>query len=258
MSKAWSSPVVVGAALLALVLAVGGAWAWVFAEQGTAPAGATAAAPPSSSSSSTSSPSAAEPTWTMDDARDALAGDGSRVLVLGDSTGNGNDEWASLWAQSAQLPLARWDTDTEAGYVNEADDTRLWSAAMNSGTAGYPLEHDEVWPAQDPDLVLLSYGHFHDSAADATDALEDLRVELADRYPDAPVVVVLQNPEADNADADRRAAIGDWADDAGLPTIDVAAAFEDSGDPDALLADEINPSPEGSQLWADTVAEALG
>lgn len=254
MSKAWGSPVVVGAALLALVLAVGGAWAWVFAEQGMAPAGATAAAPPSSSST-TSSPTKAEPTWTIDQAREALAGDGSRVLVLGDSTGNGNDEWASLWAQ---LPLARWDTDSEAGYVNEADDTRLWSGAMNSETADYPLEHDEVWPAEDPDLVLLSYGHFHDSAADATDSLEDLRVDLADRYPDAPVVVVLQDPEADNADADRRAAIGEWAKGAGLPTIDVAAAFEDSGDPDALLADEINPSPVGSQLWADTVAEALG
>lgn len=257
MSKAWGSPVVVGAALLALVLAVGGAWAWVFADQGTAPAGATAAAPPSSSST-TSSPTKAEPTWTIDQARDALAGDGSRVLALGDSTGNGNDEWVSLWAQSAQLPLARWDTDSEAGYVNEADDTRLWSAAMNSGTADDPLEHDDVWPAEDPDLVLLSHGHFHDSAADATDSLGDRRVELADRHPDAPIVVVLQNPEADNANADRRAAIADWAKDAGLPTIDVAAAFEDSGDPDALLADEINPSPEGSQLWADTVAEALG
>ncbi|WP_433955749.1 SGNH/GDSL hydrolase family protein [Janibacter indicus] len=256
MSKAWSSPVVVGAALLALVLAVGGAWAWVFAEQGTAPAGAAAAAPPSSSSST--SEAAAEPSWTIDQARDALAGDGSRVLVLGDSTGNGNDEWVSLWAQSAQLPLARWDTATEAGYANEAEDTRLWSGAMNSGTADYPLDHDEIWPEQDPDLVLLNYGHFHDSTSGATDALEDLRIELADRYPEVPIVVVLQNPEADNADADRRAAITDWAKDAGLPTIDVAAAFEDSGDPDALLVDEINPSPEGSQLWADTVAEALG
>ena len=245
------------AAMLALLLIVGLGWAYVLADfRETVQDDATAAAPPSSASST--SEAAAEPTWTIGQARDALAGDGSRVLVLGDSTGNGNDEWVSLWAQSAQLPLARWDTATEAGYANEAEDTRLWSGAMNSGTADYPLDHDAIWPEQDPDLVLLNYGHFHDSTSGATDALEDLRVELADRYPEAPVVVVLQNPEADNADADRRAAITDWAKDAGLPTIDVAAAFEDSGDPDTLLADEINPSPEGSQLWADTVAEALG
>ena len=112
----------VGAALLALVLAVGGAWAWVFAEQGTAPAATTAAAPPSSSSST--SEAAAEPTWTIDQAREALAGDGSRVLVLGDSTGNGSEDWVSQWGQQTQLPVALWDTAGEAGYVDETEETR--------------------------------------------------------------------------------------------------------------------------------------
>ena len=169
----------VGAALLALVLAVGGAWAWVFAEQGTAPAGATAAAPPSSSSST--SEAAAEPTWTIDQAREALAGDGSRVLVLGDSTGNGSEDWVSQWGQQAGMPVALWDTAGEAGYVDETEETRIWSGAMNRGTADYPLDHDAIWPAQDPDLVLLNYGHFEESGDDATESLDELTAQVADR-----------------------------------------------------------------------------
>ena len=55
-----------------------------------------------------------------------------------------------------------------------------------------------------------------------------------------------------------RAAIGDWADDAGLPTIDVAAAFEDSGDPDALLADEINPIAGGVAAVGGDGGEGAG
>lgn len=257
MSKAWSSPVAVGAALLALVLAVGGAWAWVFAEQGTAPAGATGAAPPSSSSS-TSSSTSAEPTWTIDEARDALAGDGSRVLVLGDSTGNGSEDWVSQWGQQAGMPVALWDTAGEAGYVDETEETRIWSGAMNRGTADYPLDHDAIWPAQDPDLVLLNYGHYEESGDAAAEGLEELSEQVADRYPEAPVVVVLQNPQADDANEPTRTAIADWAEGAGLPTIDVAAAFEDADSTEELLDGEINPSVAGSQLWAETVAEALG
>lgn len=247
----------VGAALLALVLAVGGAWVWVFAEQGTAPAGATAAAPPSSSSASTTQADT-EPTWTTDDARDALAGDGSRVLVLGDSTGNGSEDWVSQWGQQAQMPVALWDTAGEAGYVDETEETRIWSGAMNRGTADYPLDHDAMWPAQDPDLVLLNYGHYEESGDAAAEGLEELSEQVADRYPEAPVVVVLQNPQADDANEPTRTAIADWAEGAGLPTIDVAAAFEDADSAQELLDGEINPSVAGSQLWAETVAEVLG
>ena len=73
-----------------------------------------------------------------------------------------------------------------------------------------------------------------------------------------PVVVVLQNPQADDANESTRTAIADWAEGAGLPTIDVAAAFEDADSTEELLDGEINPSVAGSQLWAETVAEALG
>ena len=54
-----------------------------------------------------------------------------------------------------------------------------------------------------------------------------------------------------------RTAIADWAETAGLPTIDVAKAFEAAESQEGLLADDIDPLPEGSQLWAESVGEAL-
>lgn len=253
-----NSPAVAVAAVIALVVLVVAAWAYVFADQRRSSGGSGSAATTTSESSpASSSPTSDEGEWSMGDAREAFAGDGSRTLVLGDSTGNGNDEWVHLWANSAGLPIARWDTDTESEYVNESEETRIWSGAMFEATADYPLEHESIWPEQDPDLVLLSYGHFHESEQEATEALEELRADAAERVPEAPVVVVLQNPQAEDAGADTREAIADWAKESGLPTIDVAEAFEERGTPEDLRIDELNPSYAGSELWAQTVAEAL-
>lgn len=196
----------------------------------------------------------------MSDARDAFAQSTSRTLVLGDSTGDGYDEWVHLWAGAKDLPVATWRAETEAGYESESPETRVWSGSAPDATAAYPVEHwDEIWPSVDPDLVVLSFGHAQESPDEATKQLEELRTDIADRVEDAPIVVLLQNPEAEDVDADMREAIAAWAKEAGLPTIDIAKAFEESdmGEADLRL-DSFHPSGAGSQLWADTVGEALG
>lgn len=196
----------------------------------------------------------------MSDARDAFAQSTSRTLVLGDSTGDGYDEWVHLWAGSEELPVATWRAEAESGYESESPETRVWSGSMPEATAAYPAEHwEEIWPAADPDLVLLNFGHAQESPAQATKELEALRADIADRVEDAPIVVLLQNPEAEDVDADMREAIAAWAKEAGLPTIDIAKAFEESdmGEADLRL-DSFHPSGAGSQLWADTLGEALG
>ncbi|WP_157074663.1 hypothetical protein, partial [Janibacter corallicola] len=97
-----------------------------------------ASLPPTTTQESTQAPRR-----TMDQVREAVAADDSRVLVLGESTRNGNDEWVHLWAGSREMPVASWDTDSEAGYRGEGEDTRVWSGAMFSATAHEPLEHEE-------------------------------------------------------------------------------------------------------------------
>lgn len=195
----------------------------------------------------------------MTDVREAFALRDSHTLVLGDSTGDGYDEWVHLWAEGEDLPVATWLAEAESGYESESPETRVWSASAPDATAAYPVDHwDDIWPSVDPDLVILSYGHAQESPDEATEQLEALRSDIADRVDEVPIVVLLQNPAADDADADMREAIAAWADEAGLPTIDIATAFEDSGMPEAdLRLDDFHPSGAGSQLWADAVAKAL-
>lgn len=257
-----TSPRVALAAVLALLLLVGALWALVVVDFRQASAGDSSAAASTSSSptSSTTESPTPEPGWTMSDARDAFAQSDSRTLVLGDSTGDGYDEWVHLWAKAEGLPIATWRAEAESGYESESPETRVWSGSAPDATAAYPVEHsDEIWPSVDPGLVVLSFGHAQESPDEATKQLEALPVDIADRVEEAPIVVLLQNPSADNADADMREAIAAWAEEAGLPTIDIATAFEDSGMPEAdLRLDAFHPSGAGSQLWADVVGEALG
>lgn len=261
---------------LVLMVLVAGLWAFVFFDhrQASSARASTSAesAGSSSNSGSSSSPTsesgsssdegddgAAEGEVTLDQAREAFASDGSRVLVLGDETGDSWDEWAFLLAESQGLPGAMWMTQTENGYSGASEGTRLWSGAMTEATADYPVEHwDAMWPSTDPDLVLLSYGHHYSSANEATQSMEELRATIAEQAPETPIVVVLQNPQADDANAPVREAIAGWAEESGLPTIDVAAAFAESDQPpDNLRLDEMHPSTAGSQLWAETVEQAL-
>lgn len=264
------STVIVIAVVVALLAAVVAVWGVVFVDFArpsssaeTASAASSAAASKGSKDSTSTSTSddtePAEGEWTMDQAREAFAADDSRTLVLGDSTGNDRDEWIHMWGELEGLPVASWQMEFENGYTGESSETRIWSGSMDQATADYPLQHwDEMWPDPAPDVVLLSYGQFHDSGEDAVAALEELRAALAERAPEVPVVVVLQNPQADDANAATREAIAAWAQESGLPTIDVAAAFEESGlYPADLRLDQLHPSLAGSRLWAETVAAAL-
>lgn len=257
---------------LVLMVLVAGLWAFVFfdhrqassAQASTSGGDASASSPSASPSESSSSPTegddgAAEGEATLDQAREAFAADGSRVLVLGDETGDSWDEWAFLLAESQGLPGAMWMTQTENGYSGAGEGTRLWSGAMTEATADYPVERwDAMWPSTEPDLVLLSYGHHYSSGDEATQSMEDLRAAITEQAPETPIVVVLQNPQADDANASVREAIAGWAEESGLPTIDVAAAFAESDQaPENLRLDQMHPSSAGSQLWAETVEEAL-
>ena len=54
-----------------------------------------------------------------------------------------------------------------------------------------------------------------------------------------------------------RDAVRDFAEEQELGWIDVAAAFAESGDPEALLADALHPNEEGAEVWTQAVARTL-
>lgn len=203
--------------------------------------------------------------WTIGDAQAALDSPDATVLVLGDSTGDSIPfpEWVTRWSAAAGLNVATWDPGSEAGYgpaVQPEQPVWVWNASMSGSRADYPLGHwDATWPAQTPDLILLSYGHNYTLDPENIEPhLDALRARLAAGAPDAPIVVILQQPQRGDANVAQRERVAAWATERGLPTIDIAAAFRHSGQPEeALLADDIHPSELGSQVWADAVRAAL-
>lgn len=203
---------------------------------------------------------------SLEAAAQALAQPGARVVVLGDSTGDDTGEWVHLWARSLGTErgatLLRWDAFGDAGYVaaqsfgGVGPDVTVRNGSVTGTRASYAMEHLDLLVPDDTDLVLLSYGHNH-GPEDVQQVAELVRRVRAGA-PEAEVVLVLQNPQLDDAHAEVRQAVEDIAEREQVPTIDVARAFAEAPRPiGELLVDRVHPSAEGSQVWARTVEDAL-
>ncbi|WP_159552228.1 SGNH/GDSL hydrolase family protein [Citricoccus sp. K5] len=238
----------------------------------SAPAQETPAETVEPSASPSASPTASEeapedPVDAVTAAAQAVVnrGDDSVINVLGDSTSNTSNEWVYRWAEElgaeASVAVHTWNPETGTWYVEPRTfgggdrAITIWNGSATEGNPGFPLELDGMIEPE-ADLTILNYGHFGEP--DFVDsALNELLGTLDAGGEDAaPVVLTAQNPAlatwigyADtNRDAMRAA-----AEERGLPVIDVFAAFEEAGDWESLLADEVNPNEDGHQVWADAV-----
>ncbi|MGC5584261.1 SGNH/GDSL hydrolase family protein [Ornithinimicrobium sp. W1665] len=205
-----------------------------------------------------------------DEARAVLDQDGPVVVAaLGDSTGNETWEWVYAWgrtlASERPVRVVSWNEWTEDGYIDpvllgqdaEGEAVTIYSGHQSGAGAAYPVERMDALVPEEPDLVILNFGH-NDSVESVREGTSRTLSTLRERFgAEIPVVVTLQQPQADDANADVRRALAELATDEGLPTIDVAAAFEETGDPGALLADRVHPDEDGALLWARTVGETL-
>lgn len=199
-------------------------------------------------------------------AQDVVNGDDDAVInVLGDSTSNTSSEWVYRWAEDlgaeASVSVHTWNAEggtwfPQARDYGEGERTiTIWNGSADEGTPGFPLELDAMIEPE-ADLTILNYGHFGDPEAVASSLDELLGTLEVGGEGDAPVVLTAQNPAlptwigyADtNRDAMRAA-----AEERDLPVIDVFAAFEEAGDWESLLTDQVNPNDDGQQLWAETV-----
>lgn len=191
------------------------------------------------------------------------------VQTLGDSTGNETWEWVFGWgrllAETRPVTVAAWNEWSEAGYVDpvvlseegEGGPVVIYSGHQSGATADYPVGRLDDLVPEAPDLVILNYGHnnaLDDVRGQLASTLEALREQFGE---DLPVVVTLQQPQSDDANADVRDAVRDFAEEQELGWIDVAAAFAESGDPEALLADALHPNEEGAEVWTQAVARTL-
>lgn len=194
------------------------------------------------------------------------------VAALGDSTGNETWEWVYGWArllaQTRPVAVLSWNEWSEDGYIEPRvlpgsttggmGAVTLYSGHQSGAPVGYVAEHADDLLPEPPDLVILNFGH-NDTVAGVTEGLEEaLRAVRRVATDDVPVVVTLQQPQEDDANAEVRAAVRAFAVEQGLGVIDVAAAFEDSGSElEDLLADPVHPNEAGAALWTEAVARAL-
>jgi len=208
----------------------------------------------------------------VQEASDLLASDDPlTIVVLGDSTSDDLTEWVHLWARDLArvrpVWISHWDQDPGTEYdptVALSDDEAgdgagawltIWNGSVSGGTAASALEGLDGFIPQAPDFVLLNVGH-DQTVVDFADEADALHAELEARYGDIPVLMVLQ-PQQDDANAAVRAAGEQWAQDAGVGVIDVAAAFAESDADEDLLLDELHPNSAGQELWAQVVGAAL-
>jgi lysophospholipase L1-like esterase len=203
---------------------------------------------------------------TLTEAQAALAGPEPAVVVLGDSTGDEEDEWVHLWARSLArergAQVRDWDATAEAYRApvtlgGLAPQVSVRNGSLSGARASYATERLERLLPTGTDLVLLSYGHNH-GPADVAEVGE-LVDAVRRRAPRAVVVVVLQNPQLDDANAAVRREVARQAADRAVATLGVDEAFAVDPRPlETLLLDAVHPGPEGSGVWADAVEAALG
>lgn len=191
------------------------------------------------------------------------------VLVLGDLTSNARTEWVHLWAsdlaEDRPVTISHWDESGQQGYVapdvlsgtGAGGNLTIWSGSQTDTGPDYARLRLGAMAPEPPDLIVYSHGHELD-AESAGEELDALHAALVDRFGDTPAVVVLQNPRLGDDDGqDVRDAVEAWAEQTGLPVLDVASAFRDAGDLDSLVIEDAQTTPAGSRLWADTVSAAL-
>ena len=206
----------------------------------------------------------------------ALLDDAARpwtLQVLGDSTGNGPDEWVYLTARRISAKYHRpvlihnWsvasNTYVDATTVGTGSNGRItiWNgSAPGKGTDYAMANFDAMAPAQ-PDLVIVSHGHnlIPPTAAKSVAAL--LRhVEKAWSTPPA-FAITLQNPQT-------RPAPGIATQDAVVAAlrfafsartlIDVHDAFPTKDLGKIIGPDGVHPNSAGETIWSNVVCKALG
>lgn len=194
------------------------------------------------------------------------------ISVLGDSTGNDPNEWVAVWAEhlgeTHRVTMHRWAGEQgrykksrTLTYGTEGSRVAIWNMSEPGATASYPADKLAAGQPEEPDVVILSFGHNNDKT-NVGSQLGQVRRSLAKRWDkDQPIVVVLQNPGVNKHGAVQRktlAAVARWAKKHRVPTIDVASAFENAENQSSLMNDDIHPNAKGSRLWANVVKDALG
>lgn len=265
-------------AVAVLALAAGLIWS-LFTSATETPVRNTNDAEPAATSTTESNRPEPSPSTGTVLARRALEGlDSDKALtitVVGDSTGDADDEWVHLLARVIEREHDRtvvynaWDVtsltykpEVILGSGRSVRPVTIWNASAAGQGPFYSQVNLAVMAPQSSDLVIVNHGHNFTDAASGVAKEVSLVASIAAQQKARPAIaIILQNPRTTRADAQDdnirglRAAFS--KDEFAL--IDVASSFRDKGQLGALLLpDGVHPNAAGQVIWTDSVTSSLG
>lgn len=222
--------------------------------------------------SSSTKASSTSPTDALDRLSDQAAP--WNLAVIGDSTGNGTDEWVYLTAARLSAKYDRpvvihdW-SELKNVYVGENTVGKgagapivIWNGSASGMNGQYSLKYLSTMVPVRPDFVIISHGHNLNADA-AVPQVSALIAKMSTAWDTEPAfAVTLQNPRLD-ARADIQAGLVEDLKKRYLGTtvglIDVYAAYQSASDVESLVRpDHFHPSAKGEILWATVVEKFLG
>jgi hypothetical protein len=197
------------------------------------------------------------------------------ITVLGDSTGDADDEWVAQLADGIAVKYERtvvysaWDIGTSTygapqtfGNHQAVPPVYIWNGSAAGQGPFYSQTHLPTMAPQPSDLIIISHGHnFSDPAGGAAKEVQ-LASLASSQWDNSPqIVVVLQNARITRAAVHETSMTSLSAAFAGTSyvLVDVGAAFR--AEPDLaslLLPDGVHPNAAGQTLWLQTITDALG
>lgn len=196
------------------------------------------------------------------------SGETVTISVLGDSTGDEDDEWVSLWAdhlsEAHTVRYFLWNDATQS-YPTEprvkggGPMLTIWNGSRAGSTPKYAADRYGMIQPQKPSVIVYNYGH-NNKDASAVEELKALSAKVAARYGTTPSVITLQNPAQGTRAAQTENSVNQlraYAAETGTSVIDAFGAMS-SLPVTEVLKDEVHPNPQGSRVWADTVIATLG
>ncbi len=228
---------------------------------------------PLSSGSASPSPSAAPAEGALGEVRALIAGDEPIVIsVLGDSTGNGPNEWVARWAKSigqsgSTVTVHYWDETTSAygddvTYGTGSRAVEIWNGSMPGKNATNALRILSDLQPVEPDLIVYNFGHNIGPEPVAT-TYGKIQAAAEEEWGGSPLrAAMLQNPATGDREAPTKGSqdnVSNWASRNDVPLVNVRDAFLKNSEWAAdYMIDAVHPNDNGSQVWAEAVISTLG
>lgn len=160
--------------------------------------------------------------------------------MLGDGTGDEEGEWVTALGQllghTRKVTIRNLDPSDPTRYAAQLtyglgpSAATIWNGSRKGVGSDYAAKRLDFLVPATPDAVLLSHGR-DDTAGNIASRLETTYDALQRKWPDVPVVVMLQAQNLDDRIAPVRQSAARWAGQHKLTTVDVAAAFKAAGNP---------------------------